>query len=89
MFHVSGVFSYIKCCSFPIYLATRGAEGTVRRDSDGVEVAGVVVVVLLQAAVGQVPHLDHAVPAARNDDGVVVVGRESHARHPVGVSFLL
>lgn len=71
------------------YLAARGAEGAVRRDGDGVEVTGVVIVVLLEPAVGQVPDLDHAVPTTRHDDGVVVVGGEADARHPVGVSFLL
>jgi len=70
-------------------LATGGAQGTVGRDSHGVQVAVVAVVVVLQLAVGQVPDLHGAVPAAGHDDGVGVVGRETHARHPVGVSILL
>lgn len=48
-----------------------------------------VIVVLLEPAVGEVPDLDHAVPTARDDDGVVVVGRETNARNPVSVAFLL
>ena len=46
-------------------------------------------VVGAQLAVGQVPHLDQLVPTARHDDGVGRVGRESHARHPLGVAVLL
>ena len=40
-------------------LAARGAEGAVRGDGHGVEVAGVAVVVSLELAVGQTPHLEH------------------------------
>ena len=39
------------------YLSSGGAEGAVRRDGDGVEVAVVAAVVGLQLAVGQVPYL--------------------------------
>jgi len=49
----------------------------------------VIIVVLLEPAVGEVPDLDHTVPATRNDNGVVVVGREADARNPVSVAFLL
>ena len=38
--------------------ATRSTEGSVRRDSDGVEVSGVSAVVTLQFAVGKVPNLN-------------------------------
>ena len=48
-----------------------------------------IIVVLLEPAVGEVPDLDHAIPATRNNDGVVVVGREADARNPVSVAFLL
>ena len=34
-------------------------------------------------------YLDEFVPAARHDDGVGGVGREAHARHPLGVAVLL
>lgn len=70
-------------------LATRCAEGTIRRDGDGVQVAVVAVVVVLQLAVSQVPDLDGTIPTARHNDGVGVVGRETHARHPVSVAILL
>jgi len=54
-------------------LATRSTQGTIRRDSDCVQITRVVIMVLLQTAVGQVPDLDHVVPAARDNDWVVVV----------------
>ena len=57
-------------------LASTGAEGAVRGESDGVDVSGVTDVVGLQLAVGQVPHLDVLVPPGRHDDGVAVVGRK-------------
>lgn len=34
-------------------------------------------------------YLDDAIPSSRNNDGVGVVGRETNAAHPVGVTFLL
>ena len=71
------------------HLATRSTQRTIRRDCDSVEVTRVVIMVLLQTAVGQVPDLDHAVPATWNNDGVVVVGWEPHAGNPVSVAFLL
>lgn len=45
-------------------------------------------VVGLQLAVGEVPHLDQLVPAARHDDGVGRVGREANAGDPLGVVVL-
>jgi len=59
-------------------LATRCAQRTIRRDGDCVQITRVVIVVLLQTAVSQVPDLDHVVPTARNNYGVVVVGGESY-----------
>mmetsp|Transcript_23811 Transcript_23811/g.62322 ORF Transcript_23811/g.62322 Transcript_23811/m.62322 type:complete len:200 (+) Transcript_23811:724-1323(+) len=44
--------------------------------------------VVLQLAVGQRPHLDHAVPPTRHNDRVGHRRREAHARHPVGVAVL-
>lgn len=70
-------------------LATRCAEGTVRRNGNGVQVAVVAVVVVLQLAVGQVPDLDGAIPTAGDNDGVGVVGGEAYARYPVGVTIFL
>lgn len=70
-------------------LATRSTKGTIGRNGDGVQVASVANVVGLQLAVGQIPHLDHSVPAGTDDDWVVVGWRESHARDPVTVSVWL
>jgi len=69
-------------------LAARSAERTVWRNGDRVEVAVVAVVVGLELAVSQVPHLHGAVPTSRDDDRVGHVWREAHARHPIGVSIL-
>lgn len=33
-------------------------------------------------------HLDELVPASGDDDGVLGVGREAHARHPLGVTLV-
>jgi WD40 repeat protein len=63
-------------------LATGGTQRTVGRHGYGVQVSGVSDVVGLEPAVGQVPDLDIFVPAARNDDGVLVVGGEPNARDP-------
>lgn len=49
--------------SASVNLATRGAEGSIRRDGDGVDVAGVAAMVGLELAVGEVPDLDGLVPA--------------------------
>lgn len=72
-----------------LYLATRGTERTVRRNCDSVQVTSVVIVVLLQPAVSQVPHLHHTIPATGDDDRVVVVGGETDARNPISVTLLL
>lgn len=70
-------------------LATRGAQRAVWRNGDRVQVAVVAVVVGLELAVGQVPHLDGTVPAARDDDRVGDVRREANARDPITVRVLL
>lgn len=71
------------------YLATRCAQRTIRRDSNCVEVTSVSNVVDLQLAVGKVPYLHHPVPASRHNDGVVVIGGEADAWHPVTVALIL
>ena len=70
-------------------LSAGGAERTVGRHGDGVEVPRVPDVVRLELAVGQVPDLDVLVPAAGDDNGVLVVGREPDAGDPVAVALLL
>jgi len=70
-------------------LAARGAQGPVGRDGHGVQIAIVAMVIVLQLAVSQIPDLDSAIPAARHNDGIGVIGREAHARDPIGVTILL
>merc|ERR1739838_1008649 len=70
-------------------LAAGGAQRTVGRHGYGVQVSGVSDVVGLEPTVGQVPDLDIFVPAARNNDWVLVVGGEPNARDPFSVSLLL
>ena len=60
----------------PGVLAAAGAEGAIRRQSDGVKISSVTNVVGLQLAVGQVPDLDVLVPSGGDNDGIGVVGRE-------------
>lgn len=61
MQHHINQYSTISPCqgSIPTYLSTGGTQGAIRRHGDCVEVAGVAVVVGLQLAVGQTPHLKH------------------------------
>merc|ERR1711994_270717 len=70
-------------------LAAGGAQGTVGRHGDGVQVSVMANVVGLELAVLQRPNLDHLVPSAGNDDWVLVVWREPDARDPVVVGVLL
>ena len=68
-------------------LASRGAEGAVGRDGDGVDVSLMTDQVIAEFAVGEVPDLDEFIPSGRDDDGVGGDWGESHARHPFSVSF--
>jgi len=70
-------------------LSTGGAKRTIRRDRDGVQVAGVAHEIGHQLAVGEIPHLNNLIPSARNDDGVGSVGREAHTGDPLGVTLVL
>jgi len=65
--------------------STRGAEGTVGRDGDGVKGTLVSFQVLDQFAVSQTPDLHKFIPSARDDDGVRVARREFDAAWPEGV----
>jgi hypothetical protein len=69
-------------------LATGGAERAVGGDGDGVDVAGVTDVVGLETAGSELPNLDKLVPASGDDDGVLGVGAEAHARNPLGVALV-
>ena len=66
--------------------APRGAETAVGRDADGVEIPGVTHQIVAELAVGQGPHLDESIPSARHNQRHRLRRRESHARHPLGVS---
>mmetsp|Transcript_6445 Transcript_6445/g.9672 ORF Transcript_6445/g.9672 Transcript_6445/m.9672 type:complete len:223 (+) Transcript_6445:42-710(+) len=70
-------------------LASGGAEGTVRGDSDGVDVSLVPGEGVLQLAGGQVPDLDDLVPSSGDDQGVGRGGGELDARDPVSVGVVL
>lgn len=66
-------------------LATRGAQGAIRRDGDGVDVASVANEVGADLAVGEVPDLDELVPATGDDDRVASHRGEANAGHPFRV----
>lgn len=52
------------------------------------DLPGVADEVGVQLAVGQGPDLDQLVPPGGHDDGGGWRGRETHARHPLGVALL-
>lgn len=70
-------------------LATRGDQGAVRGDGQGVDDTVVTHQVGSQLAVGQVPDLDDLVPAGGNDQWLLGGRRETDARDPVVVLVLL
>lgn len=70
-------------------LATRSAERAVRRHGHGVEIAGVVLQVGAQLAVGEVPYLDELVPAAGDDERVLCGRGKADAGHPFGVTLIM
>lgn len=73
-------------------LATGGAQGAIGGHGHGVEVAVVAGQVVLEAAVGQGPHLHELVPAGGHDHAGGARGGghrgESHAGDPLGVAIL-
>jgi len=69
-------------------LSSGGAEGSIWGDSDGVDVAAVADVVGLKAARAELPDLHELVPSTADNNGVLGVRAESHARNPVLVSLL-
>ena len=68
---------------------SRSTQRSVRGHGDRVQVLSMSIVISLQLAVGQTPHLDDLVPASRHNQGSASVGGEANARHPVGVSIIL
>lgn len=69
--------------------ATRGAQRTIRRDGDCVDIALMTGKVVAQFAVGQVPDLDELIPTSGDDDGVGGHRGETDARDPFTVTFRL
>jgi hypothetical protein len=70
-------------------LATRGAQRTIRRNCDGVDIALMTGKVVAQFAVGQVPDLDELIPTSGDNDGVGGYRGETDARDPFSVTFRL
>jgi hypothetical protein len=71
-------------------LASSSAEGALRRNTDGVEVASGTSEVELQLEVlTKAPDLDETIPAARNGDRGGRVGGEGNVRGPLGVTVVL
>mmetsp|Transcript_13390 Transcript_13390/g.26055 ORF Transcript_13390/g.26055 Transcript_13390/m.26055 type:complete len:216 (-) Transcript_13390:369-1016(-) len=69
-------------------LAARRAQRAIRRHGHRVKVAGVARKVGAQLAVGEVPHLDQLVPAARHNQRVGGRRREPDAADPLSVPIL-
>jgi len=70
-------------------LTTASAQGTIRRDGDGVAVSSVSSQVGAELAVGQVPDLHHLIPSAGNDEWNLGGRGESHAGDPLAVAVLV
>lgn len=68
-------------------LSSGSAEGSIRGDGDGVNVARVVDQVCLDLAVGKVPDLDHLIPTTGNDHGII--RGEPNAADPLLVSSIV
>lgn len=69
--------------------AARRAQRTVRRNGNGIQVTIVSLVVNLELAIGQIPDLDGTIPARWNNQRIAVVRRETDARNPIGMTFIL
>jgi len=69
-------------------LATRSTEGTVRGDSDSVDISSVPGMVGLNAARRELPDLNQFIPSSRDNHGVLRVWRETDAGNPVGMSLV-
>jgi len=64
-----------------------GAQRAVRAHSDGVDVTAVTLESAAKLAIGEVPHLDTAVPGAGDDRRLVGIRREADARNPAIVAL--
>lgn len=70
-------------------LATGSAQWSIGRDSDGVQISIVSIVVQLQLAICQIPDLNGAIPATADDDWIDLIWRKTNARDPVRVTIFL
>ncbi len=70
-------------------LATRGDEGSIRGDGQGVDDTVVTNEVSSKLAVGQIPDLDDLVPTSRNNQRLLGGRRETNAGDPVVMLVLL
>jgi len=69
-------------------LATRSAEGSIRRNGNSVDVSSVAREVGLELASLKVPYLDVLIPSSRDDSWVLSVWRESYTADPFSVSLI-
>ena len=70
-------------------LTTASAQGTIRRDGDGVAVSSVSSQVGAELAVGQVPDLHHLVPSTRDDERNLGGWGEPDAGDPLAMAVLV
>lgn len=73
---------------FGIFTA-RCAQWTVWRNGYSVQVTVVSFVVDLKFAIGQIPDLDGTIPTAWHNNWIAVIWRETDARYPIGMTFIL
>lgn len=70
-------------------LTSGGAQGTIRRDGDSVQISGVSSEVCSELAVRERPNLHELIPTSRDNDGGTSGRRETNARDPVVVALVL
>ena len=68
-------------------LSSRGTEGSIGGDTDGVEVSGVTNEIVAELAIGQTPDFDETIPSAGHNEGHLHAGRETDAGDPFIVSI--
>jgi len=66
-------------------LASRSTQGTIRRNSNSVDVSSVTVEVILEFAITEVPNFDGFVPSSGDNERIFSVWRESDTADPVVV----
>ena len=68
-------------------LASGGADGAIRADSDGVHIAGVADKSVTELEVAEVPDLDGLVPGGSDEEGVGGIGGDADAGDPLVVTL--